>query len=65
MILLEEKRTAEAPPLDQIKDQITANLTRELIEQKLAALRNDANIQTFNLDGTVPNANPVTAPAPE
>ncbi len=65
VILLEEKRTAEAPPLDQIKDQITANLTRELIEQKLAALRKDANIQTFNLDGTVPNANPVPAPAPE
>jgi peptidyl-prolyl cis-trans isomerase C len=65
VILLEDKRTAEAPPLDQIRDQITANLTRELIEEKLEALREDAKIQTFNLDGTVPNATPVPAPAPE
>lgn len=64
VILLEDKRTSEAPPLDEVRDQLTAELTRELIQQRLAGLREDATISTFNLDGSVPSATPAPAPAP-
>lgn len=64
VILLEDTRISEAPPLEQVRDQLTAEMTRELIEKRLAELREGADVTTFNLDGSVPNATPAPAPAP-
>lgn len=64
VILLEDTRTSEAPALAEVRDRLTAEMTRELIEQRLAGLRDGAEVITFNLDGSVPNAAPAPAPAP-
>jgi peptidyl-prolyl cis-trans isomerase C len=64
VILLEDTRTSEAPPLAEVRDRLTAEMTRELIEKRLAGLRDGAEVTTFNLDGSVPNAAPAPAPAP-
>lgn len=52
VILLVEKRTAEAPPFEQLRDQLASELTRELITKKLDQLRAGAKVERFAPDGT-------------
>ena len=58
VILLEDKRSAGAPPFEQMQDQIASELTRDLIAQTLEQLRDGAEILRFNPDGTVPSVTP-------
>ncbi len=51
VILLEEKRTADAPSFEQMHDQLTAEMTRELIQARLEKLRGDAKIERFGPTG--------------
>lgn len=52
VILLVEKRTAEPPPFEQMRDQLASEMTRELINKKLEALRGAAKVERFAPDGT-------------
>lgn len=52
VIRLIEKRTKEAPTFEQMKDQLTSEMTRDLITKKLEDLRAGVDIQRFGPDGT-------------
>ena len=62
-----DRRPAKPPTFDEIKDQLSQQLTREAVENKVKELRAQAKIQEFNLDGTPmtdkPAATPAAAPA--
>lgn len=51
VILLEDKRTADAPSFEQVQEQLTADLTRELIQARLTELRGAADVQRFGPTG--------------
>ena len=51
VILLEEKRTADAPSFEQVHDQLTAEMTRELIQARLEKLRSEAKVERFGPTG--------------
>jgi len=51
VILLEDKRAADAPPLEQMQEQLAADMTRELIQQRLEDLRGAAAIERFGPTG--------------
>lgn len=51
VILLEEKRTADAPSFEEMHDQLTAEMTRELIQTRLEKLRGEAKIERFGPTG--------------
>lgn len=51
VILLEEKRTADAPSFEDMHDQLTAEMTRELIQARLEKLRGDTKIERFGPTG--------------
>lgn len=51
VILLEEKRTADAPSFEQVHDQLTADMTRELIQARLEKLRGEAKVERFGPTG--------------
>lgn len=57
VILLEETRSAGAPPFEQVQQQLASELTRELIGEKLAALRAGATVERFT-----PTGEPMPAP---
>jgi peptidyl-prolyl cis-trans isomerase C len=57
VILLEEKRVADAPSYEQMHDQLTAEMTRELIQQRLTKLRSEAKVERFG-----PTGKPLPAP---
>lgn len=57
VIMLVEKRTAEAPPFEQLRDQLASELTRELITKKLEQLRTGVKVERFAPDGS-----PIPAP---
>lgn len=57
VILLEEKRVADAPPFEQMQQQLASDMTRELIQQRLADLRSAATIERFG-----PTGNPLPTP---
>ncbi len=52
VILLADKRTSEAPPFEQLRDQLASEMTRELINDKLKALRTGVEVERFGPDGT-------------
>lgn len=51
VILLEDKRTADAPSFEQVQEQLTAELTRELIQTRLEELRGAAEVERFGPTG--------------
>jgi peptidyl-prolyl cis-trans isomerase C len=51
VILLEDKRTADAPSFEQLQDQLTADLTREIYESRMAELRDAVTIERFGPTG--------------
>ncbi|MDC7784545.1 peptidyl-prolyl cis-trans isomerase [Rhodoplanes sp. TEM] len=60
LIKLEDKRKREAPPFDQVKDQIETFVTRKAQIELLNKLRQDAKIERLDK----PEASPAPAPAP-
>lgn len=47
VIFLEDKRSAGAPPFEQVQEQLAAEMTRELIEQHFTGLREGVEIERF------------------
>lgn len=60
LIKLEDKRKREAPPFDQVKDQIETFVTRKAQIELLNKLRQDAKIERLDK----PEASPAPAQAP-
>ena len=61
VILLVDRRTAPPPTIEEARPQLVTLLQRELLDQKVKELRASAKIETFNLDGSKPEA---LTPAP-
>lgn len=51
VIKVEDTRTTEAPTFEEAKEQLQAGLAEQALEDVVADLRKDAEIQTFGLDG--------------
>lgn len=54
VIILNEKRQAKAPPLDQVRDEIITRLRNEAIEEYVAALTADAIVERPVIKGLNP-----------
>ena len=59
-----ETRTAPAPELDQVRDEIRQSLIQEGVTKALAQAKAGLSIEKFNQDGTPMQAAPAVAPAP-
>lgn len=57
VILLEDKRVADAPTFEQMHDQLTAEMTRDLIQARLEKLRGETEVERFG-----PTGNPLPKP---
>lgn len=62
VIKVEDRRVAPAPTFEQMKPQLTDELARELVGQKMQELKAAAKIEVFNGDGSRPSAKPGTPP---
>jgi peptidyl-prolyl cis-trans isomerase C len=52
VIQVEDRRPAQPPPFESVRDQLYTQLSRQIIADQLAKLRGKAKIERFNLDGT-------------
>jgi peptidyl-prolyl cis-trans isomerase C len=52
VIKLEDRRNAAPPSFDESKDEMTNDIAREVIGDKIKELRGSAKIETFALDGS-------------
>lgn len=52
VIQVEDRRPAEPPPFASVRDQLYAQLSRQIIAEQLEKLRAKAKVERFNLDGT-------------
>jgi peptidyl-prolyl cis-trans isomerase C len=52
VIKLEDRRTGAAPSFEESREQLADDVAREVINQKVAELKKDAKVETFNLDGS-------------
>lgn len=52
VIQVEDRRPVQAPPYDSVRDQLYAQLSRQVISDHLQQLRSKAKVERFNLDGT-------------
>ena len=55
VVILNQKRIAEAPPLDEVKEEITAQLQRAAVEAKVAELTDAAEIERPEVEGLTPD----------
>jgi peptidyl-prolyl cis-trans isomerase C len=51
VIKVEERRTAEAPPLEQVEDQLRQQLAQQIVAEKVQALRESAEVEIFGPSG--------------
>jgi peptidyl-prolyl cis-trans isomerase C len=63
VIKVEDRRTAKPPAFEQVKPQLTNQVSRELVGEKVKELKTAAKIEVYNADGSKPSATPA-APAP-
>lgn len=63
VILIDDRRTAPPPALEELADQIREELAREAVTNRLDAMRSTAKIEKFNIDGSKPDAAPAATPA--
>lgn len=59
VIKLEQRRLANPPSLEEVKSELTADMTQEKIGEVVGDLRKGAKVETFDIDGK-----PLTAPKP-
>jgi len=52
VIQVEDRRTAQPPPFDSVREQLYNQLSRQVIADQLEKLRSKAKVERFNLDGT-------------
>jgi len=63
VILIDDRRTAPPPALEELAEQIREELAREAVTNRLDAMRSTAKIEKFNIDGSKPDAAPAATPA--
>ncbi|MDD5585981.1 MAG: peptidylprolyl isomerase [Alphaproteobacteria bacterium] len=63
VIKVEDRRKSSAPPLAEVKDQITNQLGQEMVAQLVKDLEAKAKIEKFNIDGTPMKEAPAKADA--
>jgi peptidyl-prolyl cis-trans isomerase C len=51
VIMVEERRT-NAPSFEEVKENLVAEITQEIVTGEVGRLRNSATIERFNLDGS-------------
>ncbi len=56
VIKVQDKRLAAQPGFEEKRDELVAELSREVIGDLIERLRDAASIETFNPDGTTPEA---------
>ncbi|WP_178130325.1 peptidylprolyl isomerase [Reyranella sp. CPCC 100927] len=69
VIRLDDRRAAQPPSMEDMEDELRAELSREVYGQMMEGLRKSAKIEKFNMDGskipeTPPGAPPATPPTP-
>ncbi|HYZ62220.1 MAG TPA: peptidylprolyl isomerase, partial [Acetobacteraceae bacterium] len=64
VIKLEERRTAAAPTLDQVRDEIRQQLIQEGVARVLAQAKQGVPIEKFNMDGSPMPPAPAPAAPP-
>ena len=52
VIRVEDKRTSGPPSFEEVKDELSEGLSREVIQELLQDLRGKVKVERFNLDGT-------------
>ncbi|NTU76290.1 MAG: peptidylprolyl isomerase [Alphaproteobacteria bacterium] len=52
IIKVEDRRKSSAPPLSEVKDQITNQLGQEMVAQLVKDIESKAKVEKFNFDGT-------------
>jgi len=52
VIRVEDKRTSGPPSFEEVKDELSEGLSREVIQDLLRDLRGAVKVERFNLDGT-------------
>ena len=52
VIRVEDKRTSGPPAFEEVKDELSEGLSREVIQEMLQDLRAKVKVERFNLDGT-------------
>lgn len=57
VIKVEERRTAAPPSFEDSREELSQEMSRELITTIIAALRGKAKVERFNMDGTPMKAN--------
>lgn len=63
VILVEDRRTAPPPALEELAEQIREELAREAVTNRLDKMRSTAKVEKFNMDGSKTEAAPAAAPA--
>lgn len=51
VIKVEDRRTAEPPPLEQVEGQLRQQLAQEVVAEKVQALRDNATIEIYGPSG--------------
>lgn len=51
LIKVEDRRSQEPPSLDQMRDQFSEELTREIVSELIAGLQEKAEIEKFDIEG--------------
>jgi peptidyl-prolyl cis-trans isomerase C len=68
IIRLDDRRAAPPPAMEDMEEELRAELSREAYGQMMESLRKTAKIEKFNIDGSkmqeAPPAPPAPAPAP-
>jgi peptidyl-prolyl cis-trans isomerase C len=64
VILLEDSKPVEAPPLEQVKPQLTQQLQQQNVKKQLDALKAGAKIEIVGAAAPAAPAAPAPAPAP-
>ena len=68
VIKVEDRRMGQPPSFDEAKEELTSSIAREVINDKIKSLRDQAKVETFALDGSpmppADSAGPAPAAAP-
>jgi peptidyl-prolyl cis-trans isomerase C len=51
VILVEDRKTAEAPPFEQARQQLASDMSERILREMLEALRKETKVEQFNFDG--------------
>ncbi|HEY0523976.1 MAG TPA: peptidylprolyl isomerase [Stellaceae bacterium] len=52
VIKVEDRRMGQPPSFDEAKEELTSSIAREVINDKIKSLRDQAKVETFALDGS-------------